>query len=240
MSRPSSKGFTLIELLTVIAIIGLLAAILIPAAMGVQRRAKAATSQTVMSGWCSGILRYKQAYGFYPGLGAASYPTADACLKLESGSGATSSGAVFVMTLSGKNPNSTSLTGAATGNRAKYNRNSEAFIDFAAQDYEDYTKLPVSTDTSGTLGTSNFLVDRFGNRNIRVVIDYDNSGALKSAASAPTPSAAIPTEIVGYSTTAGYPARVIIYTSRSEVKTIDVTGTAGTALSDFLDVVAAQ
>jgi len=235
MSRPSSKGFTLIELLTVIAIIGLLAAILIPAAMGVQRRAKAATSQTVLSGWCSGILRYKQAYGFYPGLGAASYPTADTCLKLESGTNAS----FFVMTLAGKNPNGTSLTAGAAGNRAKYNRNSEAFVDFSVQDYEDYTKLPASTDSTGTLGTSNYLVDRFGNRNIRVVIDYDGTGALKSAAGAAT-AAGIPADIAGYATATGYPARVIIYTSRAEVTTIDVTGTVGTPLSDFLDVIAAQ
>jgi prepilin-type N-terminal cleavage/methylation domain-containing protein len=235
MSRPSSKGFTLIELLTVIAIIGLLAAVLIPAAMGVQRRAKAATSQTVMSGWCSGILRFKQAYGFYPGLGAAAYPTADTCLKLESGTNAS----FFIMTLAGKNPNGSVLTTGPTGNRAKYNRNSEAFIDFSSQDYEDFTKLPISTDTTGTLGTNNFLVDRFGNRNIRVVIDYDNNGTLKSAAGAAT-ATGIPAEILGYSTATGYPARVLIYTSRTEVKTVDVTGVVGTPLSDFLDVIAAQ
>ncbi|MEY3584297.1 MAG: hypothetical protein RJA48_1380, partial [Verrucomicrobiota bacterium] len=48
MNTPirNRKGFTLIELLTVIAIIGILAAVLFPGVQGVMRQAKKSTAQT--------------------------------------------------------------------------------------------------------------------------------------------------------------------------------------------------
>lgn len=242
MRRPSRPGFTLIELLTVIAIIGILIAILLPAVMGVQRRAKQANSQAVFSGWCSGIIRYKQYYGFYPNLAnAATYPTADTLYKLETSTTTTSTSAYLVMTLSGKQPSGAILTTGATGQRAIFNRNSEAFIDFSNQDYEVPSVLSTATatGTGGTLGAANYLVDRFGNRNIRVVIDFDGSGMLKSVTGAPA-AACIPADIANYANTTGYTARVLIYTSRSDVSSIDGTPTAGVPQTDFLDVIAAQ
>lgn len=242
MRRTTREGFTLIELLTVIAIIGILAAVLIPAAMGVQRRAKAATSQTTLSGWCSGIIRYKQFYGFYPNFTGSTYPAGDSIYRLES---STATAAYFVMALSGKHPSGQPLSTGLTGFRATYNRASEAFVDFSRDDFEAPTALSAVTASTASLGAANYLVDRFGNRNIRVVIDYDGSGIIKSPFSVGTApaAAAVPADIASYITTTGYPARVLIYTSRTDVNALDYGASqpaAGTAQADFLDVIAAQ
>ena len=240
MRPPLRRGFTLIELLTVIAIIGILTAVLIPAALGVQKRARVANSQSAFSSWASGIVRYKQAYGFYPGLTTSTtYPTADTVRKLESGSGTSNLGAILVMSLSGRSPNGAILSPGTAGNRLKYNRNGEAFIEFAREDYEDFTLLPVGTDTSGSIGVGNYLVDRLGNRNIRVVVDYTNDGFLRSASGA-SAAAAIPLSIREHATTKGVPGRVIIYTSKTEVSSADGTTAAGTENGDFADIVALQ
>jgi prepilin-type N-terminal cleavage/methylation domain-containing protein len=78
MSSPLTHGgrgaaraaFTLIELLTVIAIIGLLAALTFGAVTGVQRKAKLAQARTELATLAQALEAYKKQYGDYPWAGA--------------------------------------------------------------------------------------------------------------------------------------------------------------------------
>ncbi|HAZ64670.1 MAG TPA: hypothetical protein DCZ72_13825 [Armatimonadetes bacterium] len=66
VTLKSRRAFTLVELLTVIAIIAVLAAILLPVFAGVQRRAREAACKANMSEIGVQLRQYKQDYKAYP------------------------------------------------------------------------------------------------------------------------------------------------------------------------------
>ena len=240
MKLFTRRGFTLIELLAVIAIIGILAAILFPAVSAVRKRAKIATSQTTFQQWCTAVNRYKNTYGFYPNIGGGTNPkydtSADSLYQLEQGFPNASVGLKFVQALQGKKP-----SGATMDQRTVLNRNAEAFCAFSKEDYISY---------SSTVDNNGLLCDRFGNINIRVLFDTDGTGSIKQVANLGLTASKLPDDLnstksdnsSGIDTSVGIPARVIIYTSKNDAMTNDGVSTSTTALSDSdsADIVAIQ
>ena len=66
MLKQVQKGFTLIELMIVVAIIGILAAIAIPAYQNYTIRAQVTEGLTLADGWKTSISEYYAQYGSFP------------------------------------------------------------------------------------------------------------------------------------------------------------------------------
>jgi prepilin-type N-terminal cleavage/methylation domain-containing protein len=64
--RSSLRGFSLVELLTVIAVLGILAAIIVPTLGGARDSAHRATTKAQFNQWAAAMELYRQEYGFYP------------------------------------------------------------------------------------------------------------------------------------------------------------------------------
>ena len=150
------KAFTLIELLAVIAIIGILTAILFPTLTGIQTSVKKTASRARFNQWAAAIEAFKNEYGYYPWTHGSDV---DVTLQLNS----TGFGATFIETLSGRGANGEPV--AVGGNRRAL-----AFHRFAASEFfHDAVKDEC---------VPHRLVDAFNNEAIRMTLDADGDGRV--------------------------------------------------------------
>lgn len=66
--RRGGAGFTLVELLTVVAVIGILVAILIPTATSARVAAKRAKTKVQFTQWALAMDQFRREYGYYPAI----------------------------------------------------------------------------------------------------------------------------------------------------------------------------
>ena len=157
--KNSNKGFTLIELLTVIAIIGILAAIIIPTTGAVRNSAKKAQTRSQFSNWIQAMTLFKQEYGFYPSIDKPNDSTADNRDNKVYAE-------AFYRSLVGRNVDGTTLATSLDTRELYGNRKRASF----------YT---ISDGDMNAAGTA--LVDAFGNTDIAVIYDKNGDGRITTA-----------------------------------------------------------
>jgi prepilin-type N-terminal cleavage/methylation domain-containing protein len=167
---PSSRAFTLIELLTVIAVIGILAAIVIPTASTVRTNAKKTKAKAQFSQLSLALGLFKQEYGYYPVIpgnrlnGSLPHDATSISnkarqmlmLELLTGKDADPSTAAF-------ESDEKNLT---TGTPKAQNKKRVSFMDFAIDEVKVFDQ------------DEKAILDAFGNLEIVVLVDRNGDGIV--------------------------------------------------------------
>lgn len=171
----SRWAFTLIELLTVIAIVGILAAILIPSAAGARVAANKAKTRAQFAQWTAALEAFRQEYGAYPQF-------FDEGLINHAASTVAGEEHLFHDILAGRRRDPTGAWGEAGARTPALpqtqNPRRLAFFTFSESDFVS------AADVAGglhELGQLNLLRDAFRNTSIAVVVDRNLDGVINGA-----------------------------------------------------------
>lgn len=162
LSPPSNcaqqnSAFTVIELLTVIAILGVLVAILIPTVSSSREAAAKARTRVQFNQWAVAIASFRSEYGYYPLL--------DASLKVNGGADEVNH--LFHDVLAGKKRNGAALSAGSSA--ASQNKKQLSFCWFSEADF---------TDSSSA--TPDLLQNSLGETDIAVLIDRNLDGVINN------------------------------------------------------------
>ncbi len=195
MRKSKKLGFTLIEILVVIAVVGLLAAILVPVVGAAMKKVRETTTKSKFTSWVTAIEQYKQTYQYYPILETGRTVGTDEHYDLGDGSLSLN----FVKALSARDP----ATGdkISKSDQKSFNTKAKEFFSFSQEDF---------TQDDGTVDYGT-LVDGFGNKHIHVVMDTDGNKRVV------VPSSYLPDDATDAETDSnGLMKTVIIFTSKND------------------------
>jgi type II secretory pathway pseudopilin PulG len=205
-----------VELLTVMAVIGILAAIVVPTVSGARTAANKARTRAQFSQFGSAFEQFRQEYGAYPQL----YTNAAQKLVNQGATTQASSNHLFHDVLVGVHRDGSALPPATTGTptpAAAQNTRRIRFMSFTESDFVTAADVAAGRNTNAQL---NFIRDPFYNTSIAVVTDSnldgvingrDSTGGFPPVTVAGTTTTIRPTTVVTTGTTGGTHAGVIFY-----------------------------